>query len=78
MRLYYEARREQMPRGQTRVPVGYLMPDNDMFPTPRAWVERQGPIDHWTRTEKGGHFLEWEEPDIVAKDLRLFFGGLTD
>lgn len=77
MRLYYEARREQLGRGARTIPVGYLMADNDMFPTPRAWIERQGPISHWTETKQGGHFLEWEEPEIVANDLRSFFGSLN-
>ncbi len=78
MRLYYEARREQLGRRERTIPVGYLMADNDMFPTPRAWIERQGPVDHWTETKQGGHFLEWEEPKIVANDLRAFFGGLVE
>ncbi|MEM9523307.1 MAG: epoxide hydrolase family protein, partial [Pseudomonadota bacterium] len=76
MRLYYEAARAEGYRGVPRVPVGYLMPVNDFFPTPRSWSERQGPVAHWTTSEVGGHFLEWEQPDIVADDLRRFFSGL--
>ena len=78
MRLYAEAARAQDGWAMPQVPVGYLMPRNDMFETPRSWIERQGPVGHWTVAEQGGHFMEWEQPRIVADDLRLFFGGLQD
>lgn len=74
MRLYFEAVRDQGGWAQPKAPIGYLMPKHDMFPTPRSWIERQGPVFHWTESDKGGHFMEWEQPEIVAADLRLFFG----
>lgn len=77
MRSYYESAREQTAWGAPQVPVGYLMPARDMFPTPREWIERQGPVGHWTEIAEGGHFLEWEQPDAVAADLRAFFGPLV-
>ncbi len=76
MRLYYEAARAEGGWGVPEIPIGYLMPVNDFFPTPRSWIERQGRVDHWTETERGGHFMEWEQPQIVADDLRAFFSGL--
>lgn len=76
MRSYYESARGGAAWGVPQVPVGYLMPRADMFPTPREWIERQGPVARWTEVEEGGHFLEWEEPELVARDLRAFFGGL--
>jgi hypothetical protein len=27
-------------------------------------------------TSVGGHFLEWEEPELVARDMQTFFAGL--
>lgn len=76
MRLYAEAARAQDGWAMPLVPVGYLMPKNDLFETPKSRIERQGPVGHWTESEKGGHFMEWEQPQIVADDLRLFFGTL--
>jgi pimeloyl-ACP methyl ester carboxylesterase len=76
MRLYYEAARAQGGWGAPEIPVGYLMPVNDFFPMPRSWIERQGPVAHWTEVNEGGHFMEWEQPRIVADDLQRFFGGL--
>lgn len=77
MRLYYETFRDPGAWGSSDVPVGYLMPIHDLFPTPRSWMERQGKVEHWTEAPRGGHFLEWEQPQLVANDLRTFFGGLS-
>ncbi|MEL6195662.1 MAG: epoxide hydrolase family protein [Myxococcota bacterium] len=77
MRLYFEAMRDTAGWGTAQVPTGYLMPTNDMFPTPRSWMERQGPITHWTEAPSGGHFMEWEQPTVVARDLRAFFTPLV-
>jgi len=48
------------------------MSPKDMFRTPKEWIARTGRIDRWTEIERGGHFLEWEEPQLVAEDLRAF------
>lgn len=77
MRSYYESARAEGAWGTPTVPVAYLMPVHDMFPTPREWIERQGPVARWTDLPEGGHFLEWEEPEAVAADLRAFFGPLA-
>lgn len=78
MRLYYETLRDPAGWGQSRVPIAALMSSKDMFPTPREWAERSGPVDRWTAIDRGGHFLEWEEPQLVADDLRAFFQPLRE
>jgi hypothetical protein len=30
-------------------------------------------VIHWTDLPRGGHFLEWEIPQLIADDLRTFF-----
>jgi pimeloyl-ACP methyl ester carboxylesterase len=55
------------------VPAAFLMPAKDMLPTPREWVARTARIDRWTPVDRGGHFIEWEEPALVADDMRAFF-----
>jgi pimeloyl-ACP methyl ester carboxylesterase len=71
IRLYREAVGDA-PLQHSRVPAAYLMTPKDMFRTPRAWVARTAQIDRWTEIDRGGHFLEWEEPQLVAEDLRTF------
>jgi pimeloyl-ACP methyl ester carboxylesterase len=73
MRLYYEtAHSTTAGWGRVEVPTGMAMSGADMFPTPRAWVERSYNVTHWTDLPRGGHFLEWETPDLLAADLRTF------
>ena len=40
-------------------------------------VERQYRVVHWTDLPRGGHFLEWEVPDLVAADLWTFLRRVT-
>lgn len=58
------------------VPAAFLMSSKDMFPTPRDWVARTARIDRWTPVDRGGHFIEWEEPALVADDMREFFTSI--
>lgn len=73
MRLYYEMALDAGKQGYIEVPTGLLMSPKDMFPTPREWLERSLNVVRWRETNRGGHFLEWEEPQLVADDLREFF-----
>lgn len=76
MRLYYEtARSTSAAWGRVTVPTGMAMSGADMFPTPREWAERSYDVVSWTELPRGGHFLEWEVPELVAEDLRTFFSG---
>jgi pimeloyl-ACP methyl ester carboxylesterase len=77
IRTYYEMVRNRGSSDRIGVPVGFLMSMNDMFPpAPREWAERSHNVVHFTETATGGHFLEWEEPELVAKDIQTFFSKL--
>jgi pimeloyl-ACP methyl ester carboxylesterase len=76
MRLYYETARDPGSWGRAEVPTAMMMSPKDMFPTLREWVERAYNVARWTDIDRGGHFLEWEEPDLVATDARAFFRSL--
>jgi pimeloyl-ACP methyl ester carboxylesterase len=77
VRIYYEFVREPLLPGRVETPVGMLMTTKDLFPAaPREWGERFLNVTRWVETDSGGHFLEWEEPEIVARDLQAFFSSL--
>ena len=77
VRRYYDFVREPLEPGRVERPVGMLMTTRDLFPAaPREWGERLFNVEHWAVTDVGGHFLEWEEPELVARDMQTFFGGL--
>lgn len=78
MRLYAETARDTEAQwGRVAAPTAMLMTPHDMFATPRAWAERSWNVERWIEIDRGGHFLEWEEPDIVAGDMSTFFAGLV-
>jgi pimeloyl-ACP methyl ester carboxylesterase len=76
VRFYYEYGREQRLLGRMEVPTAVLMAAHDMTPPPREVSERMYNLVRWNWTEVGGHFLEWEEPQLVADDMRAFFASL--
>jgi pimeloyl-ACP methyl ester carboxylesterase len=78
MRLYYETARDYGAWGQPGAPAAALQFGGDMFPTPREWLERNGPLARYTEAGPGGHFPEWEKPSVVATDLRDFIATLVE
>lgn len=75
IRLYRESVEGPLLTTST-VPSAFLMPINDMFPTPREWIARRSRVDRWNAPKCGGHFMEWEEPEVVATDIREFINSL--
>jgi pimeloyl-ACP methyl ester carboxylesterase len=74
VRMYYDFNRDPMVPGRIERPVGMLDTTKDLFPAaPREWGERLFNVQRWTVTDVGGHFLEWEEPALVARELQAFF-----
>ncbi len=46
---------------------------------PRELAERSyTDIRQWRNTDKGGHFMPLEEPELVAQRLRTFFRTLRE
>ncbi len=80
MRLYQEASRHplRLVTGQRiRVPTGMaLFPAETPANPPREWVERSYDVTRWTPMPRGGHFAAWEEPDLLAVEIREFFRPL--
>jgi pimeloyl-ACP methyl ester carboxylesterase len=76
--FYYDFRRESgRAQGRVEVPTAMLMGLRDMVPPPRALCERQFRVTRWHELPRGGHFLEWEDPEATARDLREFIGTLV-
>jgi pimeloyl-ACP methyl ester carboxylesterase len=48
----------------------------DIDRPPREWGERAYRLERWTEMTRGGHFAAWEEPDLLAEDIREFFRPL--
>jgi epoxide hydrolase len=51
----------------------------DDFQTIRVFADRDNDnIVHWSRFDEGGHFAALERPDLLAGDIRAFFGTAGD
>ena len=76
MRLYVESSKAPLhfAKGErVEVPCGVArFPKEDPMP-PRCWAERVYNVQRWTEMPRGGHFAAWEEPELLAQDLREFF-----
>jgi pimeloyl-ACP methyl ester carboxylesterase len=59
------------------VPVGLgLFPKDIGGVPPREFAERTLNLQHWTEMPRGGHFTAWEEPQLMASDMQVFFRKL--
>lgn len=78
MRLYAETARVPSPNVGKRVetPTAMAMLPKDLVHGPREWHEREYNVQRWTELPRGGHFGEWEEPELIAEDIRAFFRPL--
>lgn len=77
-RLYYEYRHagEALGPGQrVECPTGFADFPGEMIRPPRSWLERVYRLEHFREMPRGGHFAAWEEPALLAEDIRAFFRG---
>lgn len=74
-RLYKESMGRPTPASGKRVaaPTAFAQTPRDIVPGPRSIGERDYNVVRWTELPSGGHFAEWEEPGLIADDLRAFF-----
>jgi microsomal epoxide hydrolase len=64
-----------IPEGATvDVPTGYVEFPREILRPPRSVAERMyTDIRRWTVMNKGGHFAALEQPEALAKAIRVFF-----
>ena len=75
-RLYFDrehALRELGPHDRVNVPCAFAMFPADIDHPPREYAERSCNVARWTEMSRGGHFAAFEEPELLADDMREFF-----
>ena len=78
-RLYFDRDREPRSLGpgqRVEVPCAVTIFPADIDRPPREFGERAYRVVRWTEMPRGGHFAAWEEPELLAEDLREFFRPL--
>jgi hypothetical protein len=76
LRIYLESARTPLQFDEGRrvdVPTGLLRCRHEAPFPPRSWVERGYLVTRWTESERGGHFVALEMPDLLVSELRVFF-----
>ena len=84
MRDYYDNDNKRFrvtigPEQFVNVPTGIAVFANnfvDEGTPPREWAERLYNVRRWTPMPRGGHFAPVEQPELLARDIIAFFGGL--
>jgi pimeloyl-ACP methyl ester carboxylesterase len=76
-RLYWENKLAFFAPKGIKIPVAVSAFPDELYQAPKSWVEMAFPnLLFYSRPEKGGHFAAWEQPEALAKDLRLAFKPL--
>jgi pimeloyl-ACP methyl ester carboxylesterase len=59
--------------GSCKVPTAFAIFPGDGNPPPREWAQRFFDVQRWTEMPRGGHFAAFEEPALLAEDIRAWF-----
>jgi pimeloyl-ACP methyl ester carboxylesterase len=63
---------------RVRVPCGVAVFPRDIDVPPREFAERSYDVRRWTEMPRGGHFAAFEQPELLAADIRAFFRDLRE
>jgi len=76
-RLYWERKVPFFSVKGVSIPVAVSVFPDELYPAPRSWAERAYPrLIYYNKLVKGGHFAAWEQPKLLANELRAAFKSL--
>jgi hypothetical protein len=76
-RLYWENKLPFFDPKQVAIPVAVSAFRDELFQCPRSWAERAYPkLIYYNKHDKGCHFAAWEQPQLLAEDVRAGFRTL--
>jgi pimeloyl-ACP methyl ester carboxylesterase len=73
MRIYRENQLEDTPFPPLKTPIGYAVFPKEVATPPERWIDLKYNVIQRTEMPKGGHFAALEQPELMVKDIRLFF-----
>jgi pimeloyl-ACP methyl ester carboxylesterase len=76
-RLFWESKLPFFaPKGLT-IPVAVSAFPDEIYTAPESWTRKAFPnLIFYKRHKKGGHFAAWEQPQLLAEDIRESFRSL--
>jgi pimeloyl-ACP methyl ester carboxylesterase len=76
-RLYWESHLGFFDIKGVEIPVGVTVFPDELYPAPRSWAEHAYPqLVHFNVVDRGGHFAAWEQPELLANEVRATFRSL--
>ncbi|HEX7252315.1 MAG TPA: alpha/beta fold hydrolase [Thermoanaerobaculia bacterium] len=73
-RLYWEYKGGFFNPKGVKIPVAVTVFPGEQYQAPRSWAERAYPkLIYYNKVDKGGHFAAWEQPQILATEIRAAF-----
>jgi pimeloyl-ACP methyl ester carboxylesterase len=73
-RLYWENKLAFFAVKNLTIPVAVSVFPDELYAAPRSWAERAYPrLIYFNKVDKGGHFAAWEQPQVLASELRAAF-----
>jgi hypothetical protein len=76
-RLYQEYKGGFFNDFNISVPAAVSVFPEEVYQAPRSWTERAySKLLYYKKHDKGGHFAAWEQPQLLAEDVRAGFRTL--
>lgn len=75
-RPYHDHHVRGVPTPLVGRPTALAVFPEDLEQPPPEWANRSYDLQRYTLMPRGGHFAAWEEPDLLAADVRAFFREL--
>src|SRR5262249_33153151 len=80
MRIYRENRLSDNNEAPSpiKTPVAYAVFPKEVVAAPERWIDQTYNVVQRTEMPRGGHFAALEQPNLMVKDIRLFFAKLEE
>jgi pimeloyl-ACP methyl ester carboxylesterase len=76
-RLYWENNANNFNAVDISIPAAITVFPGEIYQAPRSWAERSyHKLIYFHEVNKGGHFAQWEQPQLFAEELRAAFKSL--
>jgi hypothetical protein len=77
-RLYWENKgMSALNAVNVSIPAAVSVFPGEIYQAPRSWTERAyHKLIYYHRTDKGGHFAAWEQPQLFSEEIRAAFRSL--
>jgi pimeloyl-ACP methyl ester carboxylesterase len=78
-RLYWENNANNFNAVDISIPAAVTLFPGEIYRAPKSWTERSyHNLIYFNEVDKGGHFAAWEEPQLLAEEMRAAFRSLRN